>query len=259
MSRQITVMASFALLASLILEAQAQPPAVGSATLTLRYDASTQSYGNGASVDPWVADTGPNAAAESAGVTPTFQTDWSPSGLSGVVFDGVDDRLLIGTDPTGVNADAIFAVLQMNGTGAPEQQQIIGEAGAKVMGVRNGALFVVDEPAGTGFSDTSSLHVVSWVSGSPLQIDGVETGGDTVRTHTFTDLRIIGDERETPVDNPGPNMTFGELLTYTGTISSSERTEIQNYLTNKWVVPEPTTLALLSVSSLLLLLRRRSR
>lgn len=231
-------------------QANAQLPVVGSANVTLHYEADTLTFNNNDPVTVWPATTGIDAMAELTERAPLFETNWSPSGLPGVTFDDVDDRLLVGTTggDTGINADAIFAVLKMNGTGGGEQQFVFGaQTGAtpaKVMGVRNGALFVYDEPAGTAFSDTSSLHVISWVSGSPLRINGIEPGGDTTRNHVFPNISFIGDERLVP-DNPGPNMTFGELITYQATgdpgnvMDPADRTTIEGYLKTKWGVVPP--------------------
>ena len=226
----------------------AQLPTIGSASVTLHYDAASLngSHNHGDPVQTWPATVGPDAMAEVAGRQPTFNSNWSPAGLPGVTFDGENDvaladRLVIGAGgDTGVEAQALFAVLQLNDTGFPEQQFIFGGDNAKVMGVRAGQLFVVDQPAGTSFSDTTSMHVVSWVSGSPIHIDGQSPGGDTIRTTTFSNLSLIGDERRTPPDNPGPNMTFGELVAYSGGVMTPEdRTTIEQFLINKYAVSAP--------------------
>ena len=72
---------------------------------------------------------------------------------------------------------------------------------------------------------------------------------------------MIGDARESPPDNPGPNMTIGEIIVFegvAGAMSASDQIAVENYLSAKWV-PEPSTLIILSMGSLFLLLRRRSR
>ena len=267
MSRQITMLVLAQMLWVPFFASSAKAlPVVNSASVTLHYDASTLGLANGDGVSSWTAATGPAATPETADVTPTFETNWSPTGLSGVVFDGVDDRLIIGGGgATGISGDAIFAVFKMNGTGFPEQQQIIGGngtgGGQKIMGVRAGQLFVVDQPAGVSFSDTEDLHVVSWVTGTNIRIDGSEPTGDTIRTILFSDISMIGDERESPPDNPGPNMTIGEIIVFEGVggaMSASDQIAVENYLSAKWV-PEPSTLIILSMGSLFLLLRRRSR
>lgn len=231
-------------------------PAIGS-SVSLHLEADGLGLANGADVSSWATSTGPANAAtvESAGVTPTYTTGWSPSGLPGVTFDGVDDRMVL---DSAVGAETIFVVMKMNGTGFPEQQQILGAASGKVMGVRNGALFVKDEPGWqTAFSDTESLHVITWVRNEELYIDGVGTGSNPLN-EALLDIVLIGDERQTPPDNPGPNMTFGEFVLYQSAVTPADRLTIESYLNTKWVViPEPATLGLFGAAVLLALKRRR--
>lgn len=226
-------------------------PNVDSANITLHFAAETLSLNDGDLVSVWPASTGLDATTESYQRTPNFVAGWSPSGLPGVKFDGANDRLLIGLgSDTGISADAIFAVLKMDATGAGAQQFVLGGdtggTGEKVMGVRNGDLFVHDESIvrpGTNFTDTTSLHVVSWVRGEPIRIDGVATNDDFVWDLDFSNISLIGDERLVP-DNPGPNMTFGELITYQGLgslMKTADRDAIENYLMTKWTVVPDTT------------------
>ena len=68
----------------------AQLPTVGSASVTLHYDAASLSgsHNHGDPVQTWPATVGPDAMAEVAGRQPTFNSNWSPAGLPGVTFDG---------------------------------------------------------------------------------------------------------------------------------------------------------------------------
>ena len=261
------------LLVTMQTQLQASTLPTTSASVIARYDASSLALGNGASVGTWTATAGPDANAEGASSSPTFLTGFSPTGLPGVVFDGgagADDRMLIGrnsdADPNPALADteAIFVVLQMNSTGFPEQQQIIGADGLKVMGVRNSTLFTTDQPAAgnINFSDTTGLHVLSWVRGKPLRIDGFEPTGSNTADAPFAQVSIIGDERLSPPDNPGPGMTFGEIILYNNNgaaMSDSDRANVETHLMSKWLgIPEPTSLALLAMGGLALTLRRRT-
>lgn len=230
--------------AMLAIPAHARLPDVDSANVTLHFEAESLSHSHkdGDAVRKWTATVGPDAVAELDTRAPTFTTNWAPTKLPGITFDGerdplLADRLVIGEGgETGIQAQAMFAVLKMNATGSWEQH-IFGKDNAKVFGVRRGELFVVDQPPGTPFRDTTKIHVVSWVRDSPIHVDGRAWSGHTVRDMTFSNLSLIGDEQRSPPGNPGPDMTFGELIAFGEKIlSATDRATIENYLMKKYGV-----------------------
>jgi len=76
------------------------------------------------------------------------------------------------------------------------------------------------------------------------------------RTHTWP-TTAIGNYYQAP--GRSWSGQIGEVLAYDRWLTDPERQEVETYLANKWLVPEPTTMGLLALGGLAALRRRRSR
>jgi len=175
-----------------------------------------------------------------------FKSSGTASGFQYSIWDISGAGLLF---QTADNAGNWGAINYFNNT-ANEGQQVVGTG-------RLGAIVVdpTDATAGTEVCYEGTQGLNAW-SGSG------DTPGVTLSTGANT--LVLGTD---PTDMGGGLMFNGdiaEILVYDRVLTSEEQNEVGNYLQEKWdidgaYVPEPATLALLSVGGSLALLRRQRR
>ena len=112
----------------------------------------------------------------------------------------------------------------------------------------------------TALSDTSwnSINVTVGSAGGYFRLNGV-ADGNTTAASTFNPIQTIGDGNVN-----GSEYFAGEiagLQIYTGELTDTQRTTVENYFTDLYVnaIPEPATLGLMGVMGVCLLLVGRKR
>ncbi len=104
-----------------------------------------------------------------------------------------------------------------------------------------------------GFLDGSST---GWTDGGNGPTDNDYTG--SVSNSTALEIGRGGYDNTLPLSGD-----IGEIIIYKSELNGTDRGKVESYLNDKWVVPEPTSLALLTIGSLAVVfvswMRRRRR
>jgi len=241
---------------------------------------------NGGSVATWTnsAGTGTTYNATASGTAmPTYYTS-GINGRPVLSFDGSDDGMVMGATPMhNQSVFTIFAVIEratdpgtnavivgnIESTGGV-RGMVFGTAGSVDSGINfnTSSVFYANgrntannsvrtTPVGSLTANTPHVISTSWVTGTGLTvyIDGV--GPQALRSWVDG---VTTNQVWMPTD-PGLGIGTGllisaswgifkgdiaELIFYNGTLSSADYSAVDTYLYNKYVVPEPGTLALLA-------------
>ena len=231
---------------------------------------------SGGSVTNW-ADKATADGTQSATPGGLGSPTLTPGGLnSRSVLTFNDDNLLTGAFAPVPQAQ-VYMVWKSNA--------VDGESDIAVDGLVDGARNLIDYE---DFAGESPNRFGSF-AGSPGQIqnysqpmafDGAvyETVSFNVNGPGLHNVRVNGVEVANNTTNPDAGQPFGgftigslqgdilqlngyiaEILVFDAPLGDADRLAVESYLNNKWIVPEPGSLALLAASGLPLLLSRRRR
>ena len=220
--------------------------------LTLWLDAADSStiVQNGGSVSQWndKSGNGYNATATS-GHYPTVHTK-GQNGLNTLTFDGATQYLQFANSNVldfNTNDFAVFAAVQFNlngvtqtfigkvttGSGTP-QWRLGTEANNNMMLVicNSSACIVSQGPAISGWGFVSGMVYRS--SGLLLYLNGTSqpSGGTISGSTSTTTLATIGNLSPSSARYWAADM--GEIIVYTGTLTTNQRQQIEGYLAWKW-------------------------
>lgn len=292
-SRSMLLLAGLSLggmmLASRPVWAQSSPPVTGG--LVYHVDANDLD-GDGTPED--LGESGQSSGAVSVWVDkvsgqnaiqndPTLQPVLTPGALQGmpvVSYDGTND--ILQTAPFAAplaQPNTMFLVWRSNT--APS-----GFGDAVIDGLSLGGRHAIIYEARTdlGAGNPGGLILFAGAGGgSPDDYYPINFTGPIVQTAVWNDVNATNDnyidgtlvrQRETGTD-PLNGVTLGarfgtfegdtftingyiaEVLIYGSLLDADQRESVESYLTNKWIVPEPSALALLGLTGLSMLRRRR--
>jgi hypothetical protein len=270
---------------SLVIASGAQAVPLSGLELWLKADAGVTT--SGSSVTGWLDQSGGtvyNLTQPTASKQPTFVSNWGYKSQPAISFDGVNDYLVDTT--AGLNLTSglsIFIVAQndvrkdYNGLfklatpgsveAAQSDAEVYWQAGTSNNGSGN-LVYAVNRSTGTGIFDALQGPNAPPPVGLPYIYD-VFAGGTLSQQRSNNTLAGTSASAVLPADatnNPAVGIGFAnfsldgyiaEVLVYNRVLTASERTEVYEYLSDRYI-PEPASLALASAGSLLLL-RRRSR
>jgi hypothetical protein len=242
---------------------------------------------SGGSVTAWQDQSGGtvyNLTQATATKRPTLVSNWGYKSMPALSFDGVDDYVIDTANSLDLTAGlTIFIVAQndvrknYNGLfklaqpatpeNATSDLEIYWQAGSTDAGSGN-AVYAVNRSTGTGaFAALQGSNNPPAV-GLPYILDAF-AGGTLSQLRTNNVLAassasaiLPGDATNRPAVGLGFNNFsldgyIAEVLVYNRVLTSGERTEVYNYLSDRYI-PEPASLGLLAVGGLLALRRRHS-
>jgi hypothetical protein len=271
---------------ALITGGAAQAIPMSGLELWLKADAGVTT--SGGSVTAWQDQTGGtvyNLTQATATKRPSLVSSWGYKNMPALSFDGVDDYVIDTANSLDLTAGlTIFIVAQndvrknYNGLfklaqpatpeNATSDLEIYWQAGSTDAGSGN-AVYAVNRSTGTGaFGALQGANNPPPV-GQPYIYD-VFAGGSLSQERTNNVLAassasavLPGDATNRPAVGLGfNNFTIdgyiAEVLVYNRVLTSGERTEVYNYLSDRYI-PEPASLALLAGGAVLVLRRRAGR
>lgn len=199
------------------------------------------------------------------------------NGLHDVVaFDGADDTYLsdFGTSISGTQQIFLVVRFDEDGPESVNNYAIDGEdnAGRRPFGVRgtndpstyftgDGGDFITNIEIGFGewqvvmLSLGGTFNTIEVTDGTPAGTFDQNQGD--ANTHDMTGL-TIGGRTVSPSAQTRFEGQIAEILVYESNLSQVDRTAVTDYLLGKYIVPEPGSLALIGLGSLLLIQRRKA-
>ena len=244
----------------------------GSLKLWLEADSIT-GHTNGQAVSIWndSSDNGNNAIAGAPSTTPIYDST-AMNGKPVVRFDGINDLLDAGNGfPITGTGLTIFTVLRFNSSDG--SQGILGNRGG-------GAGYMLGEEGPPSFNDkfvfvggttqlTSAPGIPGSLVGKKLVLEALKDGGTlTMFTNAVQFATSGGDGNLTDLGgdvligaNPQQssfNGDLAEVLIYNRALNAGERATVTEYFFAKYSIPEPSSVALLGLGSMMVLWRRRS-
>ena len=250
--------------------------------MRLRLDANAiTGLNDGDPVSTWndTSGNGFNAAQSTAGQKPTYKIN-QMNGKPVVRFDGSNDVLTNSANATGAQTwflvyrqantsgiQTIASLYDPSGATSYDEVALLTFGGYQNISLRMDYLSFGNSVGINPALDTSG-HILAFnyngagnSTPSNYGITYDQTAQTTLVSSTFA--RNTG-EGGTIGARPASNFLNGdlaEMIVYNGVLSASDYSGIQGYLYDKWfvtaVIPEPSTLVLLSISMLMLWQRRR--
>jgi len=228
---------------------------------------------DGDQVNTWVDDAGASAdnASETGNDTPVYDDDAFNAGVGGVRFDGVNDRLRMGTDNEVNNStypEKSFAMTFRTGNDVSSDQLVYEQGGTTNginFGIFNGDIYAYTYRGGSGGTHYA-INLGAAEANTTYQLIAIY---DNVTTNTwsanlnggaFSSMAVnsdipshsgapaLGNENGNtlhPVTNGGVgNLEFdgaiGEFWSWNHVLTAAEVADVSDYLTDKWFSAPPT-------------------
>jgi len=179
------------------------------------------------------------------------------NGLNVIDFDGIDDLMVLDSQPLiGTEARTIILVgfadnglgqnnfisLSDDGTGSGGQYRITAEMGVRIDGAnRLFPAFSVEAGIAAIITATNEVNSNIQLNVSNFQfykngvlLSGGTSTGQTTLVNTNTGNAAVGDDAGGTSN--GLDGVIGELIIYNKVLSTSERSQVEQYLSNKWSV-----------------------